>query len=69
MHDRLCDKSPQLADSTQVSFHDNKRVLKVKVAHKKNEIINRLEKTRQELEPDFKAEKEVVGGRRDRVQE
>ena len=38
----------------QVSFHDQKRVLKIKIDRKSNEIINRLEKTRQELNPDFK---------------
>ena len=44
---------------TQVGFNDPKRVLKVKVDRKTNEIINRLEKTRQELSPDFRAEKEA----------
>ena len=38
----------------QVGFHDQKRVLKVKIDRKNNEIINRLEKTRLELNPDFK---------------
>jgi hypothetical protein len=43
----------------QVGFHDAKRVLKYKVDRKVNEIINRLEKTRQELTLDFQAEQEA----------
>ncbi|KAG2445261.1 hypothetical protein HYH02_008729 [Chlamydomonas schloesseri] len=43
----------------QVGFHDPSLVLKVKVERKNNEIINRLEKTRQERYPDLAAEKEV----------
>ena len=43
----------------QVGFHDPALVLKVKVDRKNNEIINRLEKTRQERHPDLAAEKEV----------
>ncbi|KXZ51981.1 hypothetical protein GPECTOR_10g1003 [Gonium pectorale] len=43
----------------QVGFHDQSLVLKVKVDRKNNEIINRLEKTRQERYPDLAAEKEV----------
>ncbi len=43
----------------QVGFHDQSLVLKVKVDRKNNEIINRLEKTRQERYPDLAAEKET----------
>ncbi len=37
----------------QVGFHDQKRVKTVRVEKKNNEIVNRLERTRKELYPDF----------------
>jgi hypothetical protein len=43
----------------QVGFHDQKNVRHCKVEKKVNEIINRLEKTRQERNPDLAAEKQV----------
>jgi hypothetical protein len=43
----------------QVGFHDAKRVRKAKVERKSNDIIKRLEKTRDERNPDLRAEKEV----------
>lgn len=43
----------------QVSFHDEKLRRYVKVARKSNDILNRLEKTRREMQKDLKAEKEV----------
>eukprot|EP00882_Tetradesmus_deserticola_P026559 GHRQ01029310.1.p2 GENE.GHRQ01029310.1~~GHRQ01029310.1.p2 ORF type:complete len:120 (+),score=33.48 GHRQ01029310.1:1033-1392(+) len=43
----------------QVGFHDEKLRRYTKVARKSNDILNRLEKTRRELQPDFKTEKEV----------
>ncbi|EFJ52841.1 hypothetical protein VOLCADRAFT_101600 [Volvox carteri f. nagariensis] len=46
-------------DVGQVGFYDQSLVFKVKVERKNNEIINRLEKTRQERYPDLAAEKEV----------
>lgn len=42
----------------KVGFHDNKAVRKVKVDKKINDIVNRLDKTRKELSPDFAAERE-----------
>jgi hypothetical protein len=44
---------------SQVGFHDNKAVNKYKVERKDNTIINRLEKTRLEREPDLAAERLV----------
>jgi hypothetical protein len=43
----------------QVGFHDERCRRYTKVARKANDILNRLEKTRRELQPDFKTEKEV----------
>jgi hypothetical protein len=43
----------------QVGFHDPRKVRKAKVERKVNDIINRLEKTRQERNPDLQAEREV----------
>jgi hypothetical protein len=43
----------------QVGFFDEKLRRYTKVARKSNDILNRLEKTRRELQPDFKTEKEV----------
>lgn len=42
----------------QVSFHDDKRVKKIRVEKKMNEIVNRLNKTKQERFPDLKLERE-----------
>jgi hypothetical protein len=46
----------------QVGFFDEKLRRYAKVARKSNDILNRLEKTRRELQPDFKTEKEVWRG-------
>jgi hypothetical protein len=43
----------------KVGFVDAKRVRKAKVERKVNDILNRLEKTRTERNPDLRAEKEV----------
>ena len=44
----------------QVSFHNEKAIKKLKVERKVNEVLNRLEKTRTEVEkPDLEGEKEV----------
>lgn len=42
----------------QVSFHDDRKVKKVLVKQRENPIINRLNKTKVEKNPDFKQEKE-----------
>jgi hypothetical protein len=59
----------------QVGFHSEKAVVKIKVEKKDNDILNRLERTRQERYPDLAAEREVgapaagaAGGRGGRVQ-
>lgn len=49
-------KTPSM-EVGQVSFHDNKLVRKTKVAKKLNEIVNRLNKTKEERNPDLEAEK------------
>eukprot|EP00741_Cyanophora_paradoxa_P005204 tig00000852_g5044.t1 len=46
-------------DVGQVGFHSDKLVKTVKVEKKKAEIVNRLEKTRVEREPDLAAEREA----------
>lgn len=46
----------------QVGFYDEKVRRYTKVPRKSNDILNRLEKTRRELTPDFKTEKEVRRG-------
>ena len=51
-------KKTQGMDVGQVSFHNNKEVIKVRVDKRINEIVNRLEKTKLELHPDFRAERE-----------
>ena len=43
----------------QVGFHSNKLVTKVKVEKRINEVINRLNRTKQELYPDLAAERET----------
>eukprot|EP00878_Enallax_costatus_P022285 GHUV01023630.1.p1 GENE.GHUV01023630.1~~GHUV01023630.1.p1 ORF type:complete len:201 (+),score=28.94 GHUV01023630.1:190-792(+) len=46
-------------DVGQVGFHDEKLRRYTKVARKNNDILNRLEKTKRERQPDLKAEKET----------
>eukprot|EP00877_Chromochloris_zofingiensis_P013082 jgi/Chrzof1/8027/UNPLg00072.t1 len=46
-------------DIGQIGFHDQRNVLKVKVEKKMKDVINRLEKTRQERNPDLQAEKQA----------
>jgi hypothetical protein len=43
----------------QVSFHDPKMVKKIHVPTRQNPIVNRLNKTRVEKFPDFRAEREA----------
>lgn len=43
----------------QVSFHSSKLVKKVKVSTKVNDIVNRLNRSRKELNPDLCAEKDA----------
>ena len=50
-----------------MGFHDQKKVAFYKVDRKSNDIINRLEKTKEEKQPDFKAEKEVRALRQQRA--
>lgn len=53
-------KAPTAACPMQVSFHNEKALIKVKVERKINDILNRLEKTRTEVDkPDLEGEKEV----------
>uniref|UniRef100_A0A0K8TNB0 Coiled-coil domain-containing protein 25 n=1 Tax=Tabanus bromius TaxID=304241 RepID=A0A0K8TNB0_TABBR len=42
----------------QVSFHRDKDVRKIRVEKRMNEIVNRLNKTKVEAHPDFRAERE-----------
>jgi hypothetical protein len=42
-----------------VSFHSSKLVKKVKVSTKVNDIVNRLNRSRKELNPDLCAEKDA----------
>lgn len=42
----------------QVGIHKEKEVRKIRVAKKSNEILNRLNKTKEEAHPDFRAERE-----------
>ena len=51
--------TPAPIPTPQVGFHDARKVRKSKVERKSNDIVNRLEKTREERSPDLKAEKEV----------
>lgn len=43
----------------QVAFHKDKEVRKVRVEKRINEVVNRLNKTKREEHPDFRAEREV----------
>lgn len=42
----------------QVSFHKDKEVRKMRVEKRVNDIVNRLNKTKREAHPDFRAERE-----------
>jgi hypothetical protein len=50
-------KTPRM-DVGQVGFHDDKRVLTVKVEKKLSEVVNRLNKTREERKPNLQEERE-----------
>lgn len=56
-------KTPDM-EVGQVGFHKDKEVRKIKVAKRINSIVNRLEKTKKEEFPDFRAERE----KRDRLE-
>jgi hypothetical protein len=43
----------------QVSFHNPKQVRKMRVEKRINEVVNRLNKTKIETHPDFRAEREA----------
>lgn len=43
----------------QVGFHDEKAVKKTKVAKRLNEVVNRLNRTKQEHYPDLEKERET----------
>ncbi|XP_033110072.1 coiled-coil domain-containing protein 25-like [Anneissia japonica] len=45
-------------DVGQIGFHKGKEVKSVKVDKRKNEIVNRLNKTKEEKSPDLRAERE-----------
>ncbi|KAK9273390.1 hypothetical protein L1049_018200 [Liquidambar formosana] len=47
-------------DVGQVGFHNPKNVRTVRVEKRINEIVNRLNRTKVERKPDFKAEREAV---------
>lgn len=57
-------KKTQGMEVGQVGFHKEKEVRKIKVAKRSNEIVNRLNKTKREEHPDFRAERE----KRDRLE-
>lgn len=44
---------------TQVGFHEQSRVRKASVAKRVNDVINRLNRTREERFPDLEAEREA----------
>ncbi|XP_037032201.1 coiled-coil domain-containing protein 25 [Bradysia coprophila] len=50
-------KTPSM-DVGQVSFHREKDVMKIRVEKRINEVVNRLNKTKIESHPDFRAERE-----------
>lgn len=54
-------KSPSM-EVGQVSFHNPKQVRKMKVEKRINDIVNRLNKTKIETHPDFRAEREGRDG-------
>lgn len=51
-------KTPSM-DVGQVSFHNPKQVRKMRVDRRVNDIVNRLNKTKIETHPDFRAEREA----------
>lgn len=51
-------KTPSM-EVGQVSFHEPKKVRKMRVEKRINEIVNRLNKTKIESHPDFQAEREA----------
>ncbi|KAG0566590.1 hypothetical protein M758_7G069200 [Ceratodon purpureus] len=51
-------KTPSM-DVGQVGFHNSKLVRTVRVETRKNEVVNRLNKTKTEQTPDLKAEREA----------
>ncbi|GAB2284856.1 hypothetical protein Dimus_019309 [Dionaea muscipula] len=48
-------------DVGQVGFHNSKMVRTVRVEKRINEVVNRLNRTKVERKPDFKAEREAYG--------
>uniref|UniRef100_A0A803LBT8 NFACT RNA-binding domain-containing protein n=1 Tax=Chenopodium quinoa TaxID=63459 RepID=A0A803LBT8_CHEQI len=48
-------------DVGQVGFHNSKMVRTVRVEKRINEVVNRLNRTKVERTPDFKAEREAYG--------
>ncbi|VEN56489.1 unnamed protein product [Callosobruchus maculatus] len=56
-------KTPAM-DVGQVGFHKEKEVRKIRVAKRINDIVNRLNKTKKEENPDLRAERE----KRDRLE-
>ncbi|CRK99200.1 CLUMA_CG012491, isoform A [Clunio marinus] len=60
-------KTPSM-DVGQVSFHNPKQVRKMRIEKRINEIVNRLNKTKVETHPDFRAEREArdAGERQDK---
>lgn len=51
-------KTPSM-EVGQVSFHEPKKVRKMRVEKRINEVVNRLNKTKIESHPDFQAEREA----------
>lgn len=51
-------KKTQGMDVGQVSFYRDKDVRKMRIEKRSNEIVNRLNKTKREEHPDFRAERE-----------
>uniref|UniRef100_A0A224XPC9 Coiled-coil domain-containing protein 25 n=1 Tax=Panstrongylus lignarius TaxID=156445 RepID=A0A224XPC9_9HEMI len=47
----------------QVAYHKEKEVRKLRVAKRINEVVNRLNKTKREEHPDFRAEREARDAR------
>jgi len=52
-------KKTQGMEVGQVSFHNPKQVRKMRVDKRINEVVNRLNKTKIETHPDFRAEREA----------
>ena len=51
-------KDQQRMDTGTIGFHDEKAVIRVKVAEKDKEAIKRLNKTKREEEPDLEAQRQ-----------